>query len=355
MTPTPDASVLVRRALAGYGTSELLTLVDSLNLQPSARVDVVILAPLRNLHRGRNARSFLTNAPMLAIKFLAELISADALTRTVEILGDSADSPTFEELSAAVDTLLSEDVAPAVIGAMLALAAANGVPAAEHCVTLLDSREEFSLPQLEVAAPASALAPAHSVDPKIREQRLKRREEQKLARQRVVARPQSRPAKTKTAPPRSSAPVTTTVADETPLVASMPVVASAPVVAAMPVVERRRINLTPLEETRFNTEHPLSGTVIALDVPFDVANTDELGVSAKLRPVLVVAGAAEELLILPIFSNEAAGRVPFTSWKQIGLDHASFLGSDRVSIALEASTVIRRIGRLNDQEWNALI
>ena len=123
----------------------------------------------------------------------------------------------------------------------------------------------------------------------------------------------------------------------------------------MPVVERRRINLTPLEETRFNTEHPLSGTVIALDVPFDVANTDELGVSAKLRPVLVVAGAAEELLILPIFSNEAAGRVPFTSWKQIGLDHASFLGSDRVSIALEASTVIRRIGRLNDQEWNALI
>lgn len=352
MTPTTDASTLVRRAIVTYGASELLTLVDSLNLQPSARVDVVILAPLRNLHRGRNVNAFASNAPMLAVRFLAELISADALNRVVELLGDNSDEPSLEQLTAAVDALLAEEFAPSVVATMLALAAANAVPAAPHCVTLLERREEFSLVPLELVAAASPLAPAHSVDPKIREQRAKRRDEQKLARQRQNSRPPSRPAKTKSAPPRpvTPSPVVRYEVDSENII--VPPNTSVP---ATPVIERRRIILTPLEETRFNTEHPLSGTVIALDVPFDAPNTDELSVSGKLRPVLVVAGAAEELLVLPIFSNDAPDRVPFLSWKQIGLDHASFLGLDRVSVELEPSTAIRRIGRLNDQEWNALL
>jgi hypothetical protein len=354
VTPTPDATTLVRRAIVAYGTSEILTLVDSLNLQPSARVDVVIVAPLRNLHRSRNVEAFASNAPTPAVRFLAELISQDALSRVVELLGDHADEPTLEELTGGVDALLAEEVAPSVVAMMLALAAANGVPAAPHCELLLDSRPEFSLPVLNVVAPASPLAPAHVVDPKVREQRAQRREAQKQLRQRQNSRPSSRPAKTKTAPPRPVTPALSPLKDLT-TPANAPVAPPAPVVASVPVIERRRVHLTPHEEERFSTDHPLSGTVIALDVPFDAANTEELGVSAKIRPVLVVAGAAEELLVLPIFTSDGPGRVSFASWKQTGLDHASFLSLDRVTVTLEPSTAIRRIGRLNDQEWNALI
>jgi hypothetical protein len=345
VSPNPDASLLVRRALLAHGASEILALVDQLNLQPNARVDVVILAPLRNLQRGRNAVGFAETGPLPAVKFLAELISQDALSRVVELLGENADAPSLEQLEQAVDALLSEEFSVTVVALMLALAAANDVPAKQHCVSLLESRDEFVLPELLVAPAASPLASPRVVDPKIREQRQKRREEQKLAKQRQQSRPLSRPAKSKASPTRSPELIrnttSATVAD-----------ATKPIVE---INERRRFILTPLEEATFDTEHPLAGYVLALDIPFDAANTEELGVSAKLRPALVVAGANEELLVLPIFSNEAPGRRLITSWKKLGLDHVSYLGSDRVSVALEASAALRRIARVGNDEWNALI
>ncbi len=338
-------ALLVRRALLAAPASSILDFVDRLNLQPNSRVDVVILAPLRNLKKTRNVSGFASNAPMSAVRFIVDSLTNATLERVVEILGDAAEDPTYEQLASAVDQLADEGVAPLDIAGMLAAAAASGVPATPHCRRLLAEREELALPELEVATPAPILAEVKVVSPEIKEQRKKRREEQKRARQKAQSRPAVKPGRPK--------PVTSDAQRPALPTSSTPV--STPTSAPTPESRRRDILLTPAESALFDAGHPLAGFVVELDVAFDEGSRDELAMVAKQRPVVVLAGKGNELLVRPISSKDAPDRVVLGAWKRLGLAKPSYVSTERVRVSLEESEVgVRKFGRLNDDEWNAL-
>jgi hypothetical protein len=95
---------ILRQALATLDANEVVAFVDSLNLNASGRVDVLIVASLKSLKKSRNVEHFASTAPLSAVMFLVDATTSKVLARTIEILGDSADDPTFEELDGAVKT-----------------------------------------------------------------------------------------------------------------------------------------------------------------------------------------------------------------------------------------------------------
>ena len=329
-------ALLVRRALLASPTAAVLGLVDQLNLQPKSRMDVVVLAPLRNVKKSRNVESFAASAPLGAVRFLVDTLTNEALERVVALLGDRADDPTYEELAGAVDDMLREGFTGNVVAGMLVAAATSHVPAEPHCRQLLAERVEFTLPELAVAPPASVVGEIKSVSPELKEQRKKRREEQKLAKQRAQSRP---PTKS----PRVKAP--------TP----PPVPPTKAVVAASTTIVRRAVTLTPVEAARFDPEHALAGYVVEVDVAFDESSRDELAMVAKQRPAVVLAGASDALLVRPISSKDGSERRLLGAWKRVGLAKPSYVADERITVVLDASvTAPRKLGRLTDDEWNSL-
>jgi len=338
MTDHDHASdaLLVRRALLASPAAAVLNLVDQLNLQPNSRMDVVVLAPLRNLKKSRNVESFATNAPLGAVRFLVDTLTNEALERVVTLLGDRADDPTYEELAGAVDDMLREGFTGSVVAGMLVAAATSHVPAEPHCRRLLAERVEFTLPELNIAPTASVVGDIKSASPELKEQRKKRREEQKLAKQRVQSRPPTKPSRVK-APTTPTPPPARTIS------------------ATNTVIARRAVNLTPVEATRFDPEHALAGYVVEVDVAFDESSRDELAMVAKQRPAVVLAGTSDALLVRPISSKEGPERRLLGTWKRLGLAKPSYVADERIIVILDASvTAPRKLGRLTDDEWNSL-
>jgi hypothetical protein len=111
--------------------------------------------------------------------------------------------------------------------------------------------------------------------------------------------------------------------------------------------------LTPLEESRFNADHPLAGSIVVVEVPFDALDPVQPDVTAKERPALVVAASSEELLVRPLYSNASPTRAIFAPWRRVGLDHVSYVDDVRVVVALGAEP-LRPLGQLTTAEWNAL-
>ena len=342
-TESSNGHVLLRRALLFCGTDRVLALVEQLNLQPTAGVDILVVAPLRLLKKSRALATFAAGAPMGAIRLLAELLSQDALERVVTLLDDSSNDPSFEELSDAVGHLADEGVAPEVVATMLVFAVVSEVPAAPHCQRLLEERLEFALPELDVVVAKSPLLNPKTVDPLVREQRRQRREDQKSSRQRAKTRPPSRGSN------RESTQLTT--APSTP---GATVHVEQQPEELVDEFTRRRVILTPLESAQYASDHPLSGFVIELDVAYDEGQTDDSGATSKTRPVVVVAGSATSLLVRPIFSQPGLGRTPLSGWNRLGLAHPSYVDLIRHPISFDPSLSPRRFGLLTDDEWNAL-
>ncbi len=92
---------------------------------------------------------------------------------------------------------------------------------------------------------------------------------------------------------------------------------------------------------------------MVLEVPFDAPDPDAPDVTAKVRPTLVVAGAPDALLVRALYSHDAPTRQPFGPWRRVGLDHPSFIEDTRVAIPLTGPAPVP-LGRLSDEEWNAL-
>jgi hypothetical protein len=111
--------------------------------------------------------------------------------------------------------------------------------------------------------------------------------------------------------------------------------------------------LTPLEESRFNADHPLAGSIVVVEVPFDALDPVQPDVTAKERPALVVAASSEELLVRPLYSNASPARAIFAPWRRVGLDHVSYVDDVRVVVAFGAEP-LRPLGQLTTAEWNAL-
>jgi hypothetical protein len=266
------------------------------------------------------------------------------LEKVIELLGDHSETPTYEQLSAAVDQLLASGGTINDVVAVLAYAIAESFPAAPHCRRLFEEREELALPELpEVVAPTILVAP-REVSPEIREQRKARREEEKRRKKPSSPGRPPRPPKVKAvAPPRPVPTPAPTVAPIEPVV-----------IAAPESDERRRLTLTPLESKKFDQDHPLVGTVLVLDIPFDAQDPEQPEVTSKDRPVLVVAGSRHQLLVRPIYSNTSPTRSLFQAWRRLGLDHASYIDDARVASSFTSVDLQNQLGQLTTAEWNAV-
>lgn len=337
-TIASNANEMVRRGLLKIEDATVLAAVDSLNLRGNNKVQAVVGMPLRSLQQRRDVATFASSSPIAAVKGLLEVLAMRPLEQVVEALGDHADSPTFEQLSSAVDQLLANGSSNDDIVALLTFAIGEGFPAAPHCRRLLDERPELQLPPLpDEGAPVTLLVPKQ-VDADVREQRRARREEEKKKKQAAALAHKATPSRQKR------------VEKSTPVVA-----ASVPVVEIVPVeVERRRISLTPGELASFNPDHAAVGAVVLADVPFDSVDPERPEQRSKERPVVVVAASDEAVLIRGVYSNQTASRVLFQPWRRLGLDHVSYIDSERVALATGPSG-FERLGKLTNEEWNALL
>jgi len=164
-TSTSSTTEMIRRGLLKIDDATVLATVDSLNLRGNNKIQAVVGMPLRTLQQRRDVTTFASSAPIAAVKGILELLALAPLEQVVEALGDHADSPSYDQLNAAVDQLLANGATNDDIVALLTFAIGEEFPAAAHCRRLLEERAEFQLPQLpEVAAPDGhdwrAVAPA---------------------------------------------------------------------------------------------------------------------------------------------------------------------------------------------------
>jgi len=308
-----------------------LAALDALDLRAQSRVSAVVGVPLRQLRQKRDVTAFAISAPHAAVTALLELLAQPTLDAVVEELGDHADHPSYDQLVAAIDTLSVAGTSDEDLVALLCLAVGESFPAAAHCRRLLAERSAFWLPDLPAApAPSSRVTPK-VVAPEIREQRRARREEERRKKKQPAPRPTRRP-KVSAPPPRTDA---------------------APAVTLAPEPERRAVLLTPLERELFDATHALAGSVVLVEVPFDARDPSVPEMTSKERPALVVAGSSTQLLVRPLYSQPSPTRDLFSPWRRLGLDHLSYVDHQRVPVTLDVSRV-RALGRLTDQEWNAL-
>jgi hypothetical protein len=192
------------------------------------------------------------------------------------------------------------------------------------------------LPELPESASNNSLLALKTIDPEVREQRRARREEEKKRKRNSAPVHPARPARAKN--------------EKKPA----PVVSSPKVVEAASPVERRQVILTPSELERFSAEHSFVATVVLAEVPFDAVDPVTPEQRAKARPALVVAACDTAILVRGIYSNPATTRVLFQPWRRLGLDHVSYIDDSRTSLTLSNLDELERLGRLSDEEWNAL-
>jgi hypothetical protein len=336
MAPTTgNAAEIARRGLLKISASRVLEMVDDLDLRGHAKISAVVGMPLRNLQQRRDVATFAAAAPIAAVTALLELLAMAPLEKVIAALGDHADSPNFEELSAAVDAVRSDGATVDDVVAVLTFAIAEEFPAAPHCRRLFDERVELALPALpDVVVASTPLAPKET-DPHIKEQRRRRREEEKKRKRGPTSQRPPRPTKTKPTPKaRASSKEMTSVTDET-------------------LEIRRSMKLTPAELERFDPDHALAGAVVVVDIPFDATDPSVPEQKSKDRPALVVAASDDALLVRPIYSGGGPTRSVFQAWRRIGLDHVSYVDDARVTVGVAPSESLERVGRLTDQEWNA--
>lgn len=331
------ANTIVRAALVKIDPEVTLTAVDTLDLRAHAKVSAVVGVPLRQLQQRRDVATFASTAPIAAVKGLLEMLAVAPLEKTIELLGEHAESPTYDQLSDAIDQLLASGATSDDVVAVLAYAIGESFPAAPHCRRLFEEREALALPELPDVVAPTVLAPPRQVGLEIREQRRARREEEKRRKKSASSARPPRPTKAKGAPTRPDATATTPASVTSPL-----------------PEERRRLLLTPLEIARFDGDHPLVGAVLVVEIPFDAEDREQPDVKSKDRPVLVVAASSEELLVRPVYSNLSPARTLFQPWRRVGLDHVSYIADARVVVANPANGPLQQLGQLTTPEWNSL-
>src|ERR1700735_917151 len=98
----------MRAALLKMNADYVLSVVDSLDLRANAKVSAVVGVPLRQFQQRRDVAAFVTTAPMAAARALLEVIAMAPLEKVIELLGDHAEHPNYEQLSTAIDQFLGE-------------------------------------------------------------------------------------------------------------------------------------------------------------------------------------------------------------------------------------------------------
>jgi hypothetical protein len=335
VTPTTgDAAEISRRALLKISESTILTTVDGLDLRGHAKISAVVGIPLRNLQQRHDVATFAATAPIAAVTALLEVLAMSPLEKVIAALGEYADTPNFEQLSAAVDDVRRDGSSVDDVVAVLAFAIAEGFPAAPHCRRLFEERDDLALPYLPDIVTSPTVHAPKETDPEIKEQRRRRREDEKKRKRGPTSQRPPRPTKVKAvAKTRDAPPASRKSLDES--------------------FERRRSMIfTPAELERFDPEHAMAGVVVIVEVPFDATDPAAPELKSKERPALVVAASADALLVRPIYSSAAPTRKVLQAWRRLGLDHVCYLDDVRVVVSV-ATESLERVGRLTDQEWNA--
>jgi hypothetical protein len=330
---------VMRRALAKIDVDHVMHVVDALQLQ-GAKLSAVVSVPLRSLQKKRDVEAFAAGAPIDAISGLLELLAMEPLEKVIEALGEHAETPNYEQLSAAVTSLRGDTLNDDDIVAVLAFAIGHDFPAAPHCRELLGEDEALALPDIEITIGQASLLSPKVVDESVREQRRQRREEEKTRKLAHTAKSKADRVHLKTKQDRKKpAPLTATRT-------------SANVVAPV-AVSRRVVLLTPAEMAVYDGAHPLAGWVVTTEVPFDNVDPVIPEQQSKIRPAVVVAASDEGLLVRGIYSHPSATRSIFSPWRRLGLDHVSYVDVSRSPVRADAE--VNRLGALSNEEWNALL
>jgi hypothetical protein len=251
MSESLSVGSVVRGAFLKIDDDVILAAVDTLDLRAHAKVSAVIGVPLRQLQQRRDVHSFAVSAPMVSLRALLELLAMSPLERIISILGDHAESPTYDQMSQALDALLAQGASVDEVVAVLAFAVSETFPAAPHCRRLLQERENLALPELpEVVAP-SILAAPKVVSEEIRQQRKRRRDEERRRKASPATKRLSRPAKSKR-----------TEVSQPDAGASSPLLSEPQT--------RRQLSLTPRERSMYDDQHALVGAVFLAEVCSDI-------------------------------------------------------------------------------------
>jgi len=328
---------LMRRAIVAMDEPFVLATVDQINLV-GVKLPAVVAVPLKSLQKKHDLGSFAASAPIDAVSGLLELLSMEGLERIIDLLGDHAENPNFDQLKAAADAYRAEGGTRNDLLAVLAFAAGQEFPAAPSCRKLLDEEADLQLPELTVTVGTTSLLSPKEQDAAVLEQRRLRREEEKAKKK----------AKAEKAAAAKAAPV-----KKAKTVAPKPAPAApAPVVPPVLEVTRRTVMLTPAEAASYDPAHPLAGWVVMTEVPFDAVDPMAPEMQAKVRPAVVVAASSEGFLVRGIYSLESPSRHLFQPWRRTHLDHVSYIDDIRIPVAADAE--LTKLAQLTDDEWNSL-
>jgi len=328
----------MRRAIAKLDAEAVMRVVDALQLQ-GAKLSAVVAVPLRSLQKKRDVIAFAGGAPIDAVAGLLELFATEPLEKVIEALGEHSETPSYEQLTAALASLRGTTLSDDEIVAVLAFAVGNDFPAAAHCRRILGEDDALALPEIEITIGQASLLSPKVVDESVREQRRQRREEEK-------ARKLARAAKAKVDRGHSRV-----KAPKKPLsTAVSPTPTSEP---RAHETGRRAAMLTPAEASLYDPHHPLAGWVVTTFVPFDAVDPALPEQRSKVRPALVVAASEAGLLVRGIYSSPLPTRSVFSPWRRLGLDHVSYV--DVTRSAVEPDAEVNKLGFLNDEEWNSLL
>lgn len=185
MTISISSAEYVRRGLLKISSSNVLDVIDTLDLRPTGKINPVIGVPLRNLQQKRDVQMFASTAPIAAVKAVLEILALEPMEQIIEALGDNAELPTFDQMSVAIDQLIANGSTADDIVALMAFAIGEEFPAGPHCQKLFEERTEFALPELpEGAVATTSFFTPKVVDPAIKEQRQARKEAEKKKKKR---------------------------------------------------------------------------------------------------------------------------------------------------------------------------
>lgn len=345
----PEADLLERRCerlrMALFGVPDLLPGV--LREMPRRLQNCVAGAartPLPVLLRATDVRRYLLRVDELSLLLaFGDGLGVEALAAVRSALGASADDPSEEELRRALDEV-SDRFEPRVLTVVLACGAAAEVRAAALCDVVLDSDPRFCVGPVDPAAfarPKALEAPASVVRPASGTARTRR---PRRPTARSVAVPAVARAKRRRRPVAPAPSARTVCAHDADVVQEV-------------TPSRRRTPLTPLEERRFDADHPLVGSMVIAEVWYDGVDPADPGCVSKRRPCVVVAVSLTSLLVRPGYS---AGGLKTRTWKSVELQDWEAAGLrcptwiEVKARRISRSRDLHALGRLSDEDWNSL-
>ena len=334
---TASSHDLMRRALVAIDEAFVFDIVDQINLV-GVKLPAVVAVPLKGLQKKHDLATFAAGAPIDAVSGVLELLSMEGLERIIDLLGDHAENPNFDQLKAASDAYRAEGGTRNDLIAILAFAAGQEFPAAPSCRQLLDQEADLQLPELTITVGTTSLLSPKEQDAAVLEQRRLRREEEKAKKK----------AKAEKAAAAKSAPAKKVKTEKKAAPTPPPTPSPVPVLE----VTRRSVMLTPAEAATFDPGHPLAGWVVMTEVPFDAVDPMAPEMQAKVRPAVVVAASAEGFLVRGVYSLESPTRHLFQPWRRAHLDHVSYIDDIRIAVAADAE--LTKLVQLSDEEWNGL-